>query len=510
MKLRRLNEYQKYRLLEMLPGTVVWLALISVVVLIFVKPLWMIYVAILFDLYWLLRVWYFITYLTKSWLAYRKAAQIDWNARVETHANWKEYKHLVFLPTLDEDIDIIRETLNAMKQSLFDTKQVYIVLAGEERQQEHFVPIADQLKAEYADVFGGFLVTVHPKDIPGEIAAKGSNLHYAGGQAQTWVDSMGFDYAKVIVSAFDIDTIVHKQYFACLTAMYIEHPDPTRSSFQPLAVYNNNVWESFSFARVVANSTTFWLMAELARPKPLWTFSSHAMSFKALVDVGFWQSDIVTEDSRIFLQCYLYYDGQYEVTPMYIPVSMDTAHGGTLWGTMKNLYKQQRRWAWGIEHFPFMIWHFRKNQLNPKKWHLLFNLTEGMFSWATAPLLITMLGYLPLWLITPDDQATVIAQTAPFILQWLMRLAMVGIIFSATLNVYLLPREIPGNRLLKVLIMILQWLMLPIALIFFGSIPAIDAQTRMLFGKYLGFYTAKKVRKEALPHHVEGGTGAPL
>jgi cellulose synthase/poly-beta-1,6-N-acetylglucosamine synthase-like glycosyltransferase len=215
---------------------------------------------------------------------------------------------------------------------------------------------------------------------------------------------------------------------------------------------------------------------------------------RALVDVGFWQNDIVTEDSRIFLQCFIHYDGNYEVTPMYIPVSMDTAYAGTFAQTAKNLYKQQRRWAWGSEHFPFMIWHFWKANLGPRKWHLVTNLAEGMYSWATAPILIMVLGYLPLYLAADVEKATVIAQNAPYVLQWLMRITMIGIFTSAILNVYLLPSTIPGNRFMKILVMMLQWILLPVVLIVFGSIPAIDAQTRLMLGKYLGFYTAKKVR----------------
>jgi hypothetical protein len=43
--------------------------------------------------------------------------------------------------------------------------------------------------------------------------------------------------------------------------------------------------------------------------------------------------------------------------------------------------------------------------------------------------------------------------------------------------------------------MILQWVLLPITLIFFGSFPSLDAQTRLMFGKELGFWTTPKDRK---------------
>ncbi|MDP3244599.1 MAG: glycosyltransferase family 2 protein [bacterium] len=487
-----------YRFYEILPGALVWSTLLGAVVLSVFAPVAAICFVIIFDLYWLFRVIYFVFYICLSWTRFRRSIKKDWLAELSKikDKNWQEIYHLIFLPVSTEGEDVLRTTLKDLLAAAYPKDKFLIVLAGEERTQEKFLPMVENLKKDFAGAFGQFWVTAHPKDLPDEIPGKGSNLNYSGHEVKKKIDELKIPYDKIIVSAFDADTAVHPQYFAYLSYRFLTVRDPLRASYQPIALYNNNIWQSSAPVRVAALGTTFWLMTELSRPERLFTFSSHSMPWQALVDVDFWQKDIVSEDSRIFLQCFFKYNGDYRVEPLFMPVSMDAVSGNNYRKSLVNLYKQQRRWAWGIENLPFMLWTFRSNRLISwqKKLKYTWNQGEGMFSWATAPLLIFLLGRLPFWFNESNLSHSLLYQNTPLILQWLMQSAMLGLLLSVILTIFLLPPRPSQVPFYRKGFMLLQWIILPITLVIFGSIPAIDAQTRLMLGKYLEFNITEKKR----------------
>lgn len=505
-KFLKLTEKQQYRLLEMVPGLVVWSTFIIAIILSLLKPLWAIYFIIVFDLLWLVRIVYLMTHIAYSWIKLHQSMRVDWYEKLKNNKpNYKDYYHLIFYPTAGEPLEVLDKTFESLTKNNYDLKKVIVVLAGEERNKELFQGYADELVNKYSKNFYNILVTLHPAFVPGELQGKSANTNYAGRQAVKYLNQEGIDYNKVIVSSFDCDTLMHDQYLAYLTYTYLSQEDPTRASYQPVAIFNNNIWESSLFIRTFVNSTTFWLLTDLARPERLFTFSSHSMSLKALIDVNFWQKDIVSEDSRIFLQCFCKYQGDYKVVPMYIPVYMSTVWAGKFWPAMKAQYKQIRRWAWGIENFPYQAWYYLKIKNLPKLkgFHYLWNQLEGVYSWATAPIIIFIMGRLPLYVIQGDERVSVIAQNAPFVLEKLMVVAMVGLFLNAVLSTFLMPKRPKNVSPWKWIIIPLQWLVWPIMMIVFGSIPATDATTRLMLGKYLGFFLAPKDSKQKT-HAVNG------
>jgi len=493
---------KKQRLFEILPGALVWISLLGLFFLSFVLPLWVIIFVIVYDLFWLFRITYFCFYLIVSWSKYKEVVKKNWMAEVKKLSGYQEYYHLIFLPVYKEGYDVIHETFSAIVKSTYPKEKMMVVLTGEERgDKEVFLSNAEKIKKEFGDNFFKFLVVVHPKDLPGEIPSKGSNITYAGWKAKDLIDDLKIDYEKIIVSCFDIDTIVNQEYFSYLAYKYITNPNRTRRSFQPVALYANNIWTSSAMVRVVSFSTTFWLMNELAHPERVVTFSSHSMSFKALVDVGFWDKNVVSEDSRIFLQCLIKYHGDYQVEPLHMPVYMNTVMTSKYWASLKNLYKQQRRWAWGVENTPYLFLNFANDKLTPWKirFKQVFNQLEGMFSWATAPILIFVLGRLPLWVAGDNVKKLLFVQNSPYILEDIMRISMLGIFISALLSLFLLPPKPKSVSKLAYLWVALQWILTPVTIIIFSAFPAIDAQTHAMFGKKMGFWVTPKEAQKSQP-----------
>lgn len=487
------GQYGKYRTLEMIPGLLSWGILTLAVLFAVFAPTVAVVFIIIFDLYWMLRVFYFVIHVLASYRLYRLALKINWHERLIALPDWESVYHLIMLPTYKETLPILEEAIEALLRTQYRKDRFIVVLGGEERDRENFEVYKEILSQRYKHHFAELLFTVHPKDIPGEIPGKGSNMRHMGQVVDQYLATTNINPDNIIVSAFDVDTVAHAQYFACLAYLFRTVDKPHRSSYQPITLFSNNIWSAAAPVRVAAFGTVFWLFSELVRPERLWTFSSHSMSWKMLKEVGFWEPDVISEDSRIYMQGFLHYDGDYRVTPIFLPVSMDAVTGKNYWESLVALYKQQRRWAWGVEHFPYMLKKFKQHpglSLRLKVRHI-FNHLEGMFTWATAPFMIFVLGYLPF--LTVQNAESALFVNSPYTLEFIMRCATLGVFVTGGLSFFLLPTRPSRAPQWNWLVMLFQWALLPVTFILFGALPALDAQTRFMLGKYLGFNVTKKI-----------------
>ncbi|MBI2446254.1 MAG: glycosyltransferase family 2 protein [Parcubacteria group bacterium] len=498
-----------YRFLEIFPGLVSWLTFFLIILFSWLLPFYISIFIIAFDIYWFFKTVFLSLHMRSSFNKMKVNLKKDWLGELAStkpvsrelgDISWQDIYHLVILPMYQEPLEVVRNSFLSLSKINYSFDKLIVVLATEERGNvgNSVSNICEKIENEFGNRFFKFLITRHPEDIPGEIAGKGSNDTWAIREAKNKIiDELQIPYENIVVSVFDIDTAVHPEFFGCLAYNYLICEKPLRSSFQPIPIFINNIWAAPAFARVFAFSTTFWQMIQQSRPERLITFSSQSIGFKPLSELGFWQSNVVSEDSRIFWQCLLYYDGDWQTVPLFFPVYMDANVAGSFWRTLKNQYKQIERWAYGVENNPYFQFGFLKNKKIPKnkKWRFNFIMIESAHSLATNSLIIFLLGWLPTVIGRGRFNETLLSYNLPHITRLIMTLAMVGLIFTAIIATNLLPPRPPHYGRFKYIWMILQWFLFPVNMILFGSIPALDAQTRLMFGKYLGFWNTPKVRK---------------
>lgn len=534
------------RVFEVIPGILTWFTLVGMFVFSFLIPVWIAVFIIAFDIYWLYRTIYISTYSILAFRKMNKHKMIDWmeacrkinnpenflaeiNERIKNLKNkrkskleiraleelakeikavakykekfmdWRDIYQVVMLPTANENPEIIEPAIQAVADSSFPNNRFIILLATEEREDEkkrnHKI---NYLKKKFEGVFFDFLATVH-NVAPGEMKAKASNTTYAAKYLKKYLEEKNIPLERVILSNFDCDTVAHPDYFAALTFKYITDPSRLRFAYQPLPMYHNNIWDTNAFVRIIVTGSSFWHMVEAMRPEHMVTFSSHSEPFQTIVDVDYWPVNVISEDSIIFWKGYVYFDGNYRVKPIYLPVSLDAVLADTYWHTIKNQYKQKRRWAYGIENFPLLARAFLANKKIPlrKKARHLFTMLEGHWSWATNSFIIALLGWLPVIIGGSEFNESVLAHNLPYITRYLMNAALVGLVVSMFLSLMLLPPRPARYSRKKYIYMFLQWVLVPITAPLLGALPAVDSQTRILFGRYFGeFWVTEKVRKK--------------
>jgi cellulose synthase/poly-beta-1,6-N-acetylglucosamine synthase-like glycosyltransferase len=526
------------RFLEIFPGLLTWGTLIGAPVLSYYHPVWVAVYIIAFDLYWFLKGGNVAIHLLHSYATLKTHSKVNWmtlaqklsdrrefvtylahhaanesnkrlknlyleqietikNLPTDRNLDWKRVYHLIIAPTYKESLDVIELSLKSYLAADYPKEKMIFVLACEERAGDIADENAAILTQRYGNDFLKFMAIKHPDGIAGEAKGKGANIAYAARIAQKYLDEQRIPYENVLCSVFDIDTVVDRQYFSHLTYDFLTCEKPLRTSFQPMPLFHNNIWDTPAIARVIAVSSSFWQLVEASRPDRLVTFSSHTMNFQTLVDVGFWRVDIIPEDSHIFWQCFLHFNGDYRTKPLFTTVSMDAVLGESYMQTLVAQYKQKRRWAWGVTEISMVVPEFVRNKKIPLWKKVLYaeRLIEGHYFWATASVMIAVLGWLPLYLGGTHFGSTVVAINLPIMTRAIMSIATFFLIFSMYVNMVLLPPRPKGYPLWKSISMVVQWVFSPIVSSVFGSMPAIDAQTRLMFGRYMEFWVTPKVRK---------------
>jgi glycosyltransferase involved in cell wall biosynthesis len=490
----RRHPVRTQRALEILPGFVSWSLILFPVWGSLIIPEIVAYYIIAFSIYWLYRSITMAVLATISYYKLKASMRYPWQRDARLLPDVKKVHHIVVIPTYKEPLSTIRRTLDNFLLQTFSLKQVTIVLSFEEREGPEAHEKSAIIAQEYKEKFGNLLITFHP-DIQGEVKGKSANTAWGAKQAKALViDTQKLDMAYTTISSNDADALFHPQYLSSLTYHFLTNDERYNCIWQPTIMFYNNIWRVPAPVRVLASIFSVTQMFVLMRQDRLINFSTYSLSLALADEIGYWDTDVIPEDYRMFFKAYFAKKGKLEVIPLFIPVYADAAEAHGFWNTMFNQYEQIKRWAWGVSDDAYIIkqWILAEGMPFWEKTIRVLKTLEDHFLWPVNWFAVTIGALLPP-LLNEEFNRSILGKTLPQVTSGILTVSLLSLLAIFIIDAQARPPK-PGKRsLFSKLLQPLEFLLLPVIGFFFSALPGIDAHTRLMFGKYIEYRVTEKV-----------------
>lgn len=492
----RRHPIRTQRALEILPGFISWSLILFPFWGSFIFPIAVSYYVIAFAVYWLYRSITLAILSIAAHIKIKAASKFDWinDLKQNFPDKWDQVHHIIVIPTYQEPITTLQRTLNALSQQTYPLKNIHIMLSFEEREGAEAIAKSDQIKKEYGKVFGNVWTTLHP-DIEGEVKGKSSNTSWGAKEAKKLlIDKEGKSLDMTTITSEDADAMFHPSYFANLSYSFLSEDDRYNKVWQGGIVFYNNIWQVPAPVRVMASVFSVTQMYILMRKDRLVNFSTYSTSLKHVHEIGYWDTDVIPEDYRLFFKSYFAKKGKFEVEPIFLPIYADAAEAKGVKNTLFNQYQQLQRWAWGVSDDAYIIRQYVLAEGIPfwDKTIRVFKVIEDHFLWPVNWFAVTVAAFLPP-LLNDTFSRTVIGKTLPQVTSALLTLSLVSMIVIFVIDAINRPPRPNKMSPLSYILQPLEFLLLPIVGFFFSALPGIDAHTRLMLGKYIEYKVTEKV-----------------
>ncbi len=412
----------------------------------------------------------------------------------------KEIYHAVIMVAYNEGLETLIPTVEAVRDGSFDNERIIFVFGYEERGGEAMVENAKILKEKFKDDFFEFITVMHPKDLKDEIQGKGPNLNFAAGELLEFVKKKKIPLKNIIVTSLDSDNKMSKWYLDYVAYQFIVHPNRQHLSYQPVSLFTNNIWDAPAPMRIIAISNSFFNIISSMRSHTLKNFASHSQPLLALSEMGFWSKKTIVEDGHQYWRSLFFFKGNYEVLPIHVAIYQDAVMEETLIKTLKAQFVQLRRWDYGASDVAYVgvrLFSKDRKKIGEMPFLPLFakfvRLLEGHVTLAAISPMVAFGGWVPK--IINSRSKDLLTFNLPNTISLIQIFASVGLMTTILLSLKMLPprpKEVKTPRIL----MILQWLLMPVVAIVYQSFAAFYSQTRLLTGNYMEkFDVTKKVVK---------------
>lgn len=481
------------RLLEIIFPLTTWFIITLPLWLSPFHPAVVAYFILTFNIYFFYKSFSVALFSTISFFKLKYFSVIDWASRAQSLPDYSKVHHIVIIPNHKESVEKIRRTLHFLMRQDYPLRKLLIVVAMEAREGIDAKLRGEILKKEFGKKFGGFSITYHP-DLPGEVKGKASNSAWAAKTIDKILCQKNINPAFATVTSCDADSLLPSRYFSYLTHTFLTDPDKYYHFYWAPVLLYSNFWEVPLPIRLQATLSSIVRLACLSRPDSLIQISTYSLSFKMLKAVGYWDTNIIPEDWHIFLQAFFTLGEKVHTVPLYLTITRDAVNGTSLLKSLHSRYEQERRWAWGITDIPYAVHKFftTPDIAFFPKFFRVFYVIESHILWPISFFLLTFGASIPA-LLNPQFSRTTLGYNLPKMSGFILTITLLFIIILIVLDAKSRPKRPKAYSIAKTPLLLFQWILLPLVSLFFSSLPALEAHTRLLFGKRLEYKVTEKL-----------------
>lgn len=478
--------------LEFLPGIVSWTLILFPIWGSILIPYIVAYFILFFDVYWFYKSF---SLAINAYVASKKiknAERMDWLEKLEKLPAARKVKHVVIIPNYQENLSKLRQTVWSIASQTLPVKQIFVVLGMEKREQDAFRKANSVIK-EFKNTFGDIFATYHP-DVDGEVKGKSSNESYASKKAYRKLIKTGaIDINFATVSSVDADSIFDKQYFSYLSYEFLADNNRYNKFWQSANVNHNNFWTVPAPIRIIAFFGSLWRTALLVQKDRLISNSTYSLSFVLLKKIGFWDTDVIPEDYRIFFKAFYKLQGKVWIEPIFLKTSMDAPLSSNYLKSLKNKYQQERRWSWGAsdDHLYIKWWFTIPNVPFARKTILLYHVLLDHFLWPVNWFIITIAANV-MPFVNPLFQRTTLGYSLPSLAGLILTSCLIALLAMVIIDFRSRPKN-PSVSKFREFLFPLQLILLPVVGFFLSTLPALISHTQLLRGKRLEYKVTEKL-----------------
>lgn len=492
------------KILEIIPGLLIWVLLLSPFWAGKTIPLIMADFLVLLSIYWLYRATLTTIGTAIGYQKYHSAIKQNWLKKCMDLAEYDlpepetlpvgQFlpKHLIIYPQRVPQYDILKSSLQGLRDQNYPKELIYIAISFEERfavkaPEGYVAEMENKLRTEFSEFSDRMMFFQHPDGIPGEAIGAAANRTWGAKHAVEELSKRGEVINDFLVTSPDEDIIFHKEYLAAATYQYLK-AEKRKQKFYQTAVYtfNNNYWDVPILIRVLAMSLTIPVLASSVVEKhKRETYSCYTLNLDVMRTVNYWDTSLGIDDTTFYWRPFFYFKGDWECEVFFVPLSSDAVYDPDYIQNHREQYKQYVRWGWGVIAFPIGF----KGLLKEPGIPLLTRLDKllGLFQ---VFIFFKVLGYLltfgiPLILfLNPQFKELVIWDTLPNTLSGILGMTVFFLVPTTIFKVLLMPAKPKTMNWITFIIKVLVESPLNIVvLLTYSFLPFVEASTRMMFGQ---------------------------